>query len=227
MGSQWQNRAAISSGLTLINGTISTDGIDLNLLPDTGKITKIGTGTPGRLSSPTNDDLYVAGRVEIDQIVNMDSGFQSNANSKVSDNKYMGIGNGFDALLQYSVSGQTVESALFGVGAGSNALIVCEAADIFTPIDWGLAQQSNPTLVMQSANGATPAKRSLWRHNGADAELLAETGGVIITAPNSAPTPSGDSQIVFYLDESSHNLMVSAQYSNSTTKLNKTVCSIA
>lgn len=51
--------------LVLSGGLIETfAGVDLQLLPGAGGITRVGTGVPAYLAGPTSNDFYVGGRVE-------------------------------------------------------------------------------------------------------------------------------------------------------------------
>jgi hypothetical protein len=111
---------------------------------------------------------------------------------------------------------QTPDALTVGLCTDSRNLIICEKGDMAT--DFGFAQQANPTLVMQAADASTPAKRSYWRHNGVDGELLCDTGGLIQTAPAAAPTLTGNSQVAFSLDEVGNNLLVTVKYSDGTAK---------
>jgi hypothetical protein len=55
--------------------------------------------------------------------------------------------------------------------------------------------------------------------NTTDAEILTGKGGIIQTAPSSAPTITGNSQLTWWLDEVNNKLKGTARYSDSTDKV--------
>ena len=65
--------------------------------------------------------------------------------------------------------------------------------------------------------GASGTTDSYLQFNATDLEVIS-SAGIIQSAPSSAPTLTGNSQITFSLDESGHNLVVTAKYSDGTAK---------
>ena len=81
-----------------------------------------------------------------------------------TDGDTLGFGSAYDdASIHWSTT-NTPDAWIFGVGAESNYLVLAEHADRAT--DWALAQQTNPTLVIQSADAASVTERLLFYHDG-------------------------------------------------------------
>jgi hypothetical protein len=73
----------------------------------------------------------------------------------------------------------TPDTLFIGVGTDSRNLIIGEAADVAT--DWALAQQTNPTLVVQSAVATSVAQRVTIAHNQVNGIISALTGDLVIS----------------------------------------------
>ncbi|MDC1299925.1 hypothetical protein N8Z24_00300 [bacterium] len=137
------------------NGTdaiFSTGTGKINLLPVAGSITQIGAGTPGNLGTPTNNDAYIGGRLEIDGPMYVDNIGVFGAGSRHGDDVYAAYGSASDAGFMYSTS-QTPDSFLILTGNQSNSVIICNIDD--SSFDFEHALQINPTLFGQSANQST------------------------------------------------------------------------
>jgi hypothetical protein len=163
-------------------GAVKTaNGNDLQLLPDTGGITKIGTGTPGNLSTPTNDDVYIAGRSETDGIAYTDGGIRSAAGiTMTSANDAITAFTSLGSFMPWNAQ-QTVAAFFLLTGTTGNYLALCEYAD--KAVDFGIPQKTNPTWVIQSANSAVPAQRTLHYHDQTDGVAETETGDYLIKTP--------------------------------------------
>ncbi len=131
--------------LVIVGGTISTPaGVDLTLIPGAGGITIIGdAGSPGHLGTPTNDDFYVSGRLEVDGFAFFDGDIT------IADDIGLHLGDGDDARFEYSTA-QTADALMLGLSADSRNLVICEKADIAT--DFAHVLQANPTVFVHSAD---------------------------------------------------------------------------
>jgi len=167
--------------LVIVGGTISTPaGVDLTLIPGAGGITIIGdAGSPGHLGTPTNDDFFVSGRLEVDGFAFFDG------NITIADDIGLHLGDSDDARFEFDTA-QTVDSLMLGVDAVGRMIVICEKADVST--DFGHAAETNPTLFIQSADATTPAQWISAAHD--------QTSGVIKTgAGNLQLLPAGITQI--------------------------------
>lgn len=97
--------------------------------------------------------------------------FQSWTQHDDDDIAYFGTGS--DGRIVYSTA-QTPDALVIGVGADSNALIVCQGAD--TGTDFGHALTTDPVLYVQSADAATPAEYMSLRHIGTQGKLVCGAG---------------------------------------------------
>lgn len=209
-GETWQR-----GNLTLLSGgqIKTTSNGNITLLPNGTGITVVGDA--GSASHVTgNDSLFVSNELEVDGAAYFDSTALFYSACSIQDNQSFNFGGSNDALISYRTA-QTPDSLVLGVSTDSNGFIICEKADV--SYDFAHALQTNPTLFIQSANQSSDEWIS-FAHNQTDAEILVGTGGVIQSAPASAPTLTGNSQISFYLDEAGNNLKVTVQYSGGTTK---------
>jgi len=83
----------------------------------------------------------------------------------VKDDMNWAFGDDSNAAIQYDTT-QTPDSWLFGVSTDSNALIVCQKADM--GYDFAHALETDPTVFIQSANQSATEWRS-FTHNQTDA----------------------------------------------------------
>jgi hypothetical protein len=147
------------------DGVIQTGTGNIQLLPATGNITQIGdAGSPGHLGTPTNDDAFISGRLEVDGKIYADSGLAIDGSSTINDDKSLFFGDSNDAKLIYRTT-QTPDTLMFAVSTQSNHLVICQNGD--TSFDFAHALQTNPTLFIQSANQSTTEWGSL-AHNQTD-----------------------------------------------------------
>lgn len=75
---------------------------------------------------------------------------------------------------------QTVDSMTFAVGSNSRHIIVYEYTDRNT--DFGMANPTNPTIVIQSADETTTTDRLRLSHNQTDGEVATDGGDVYLNA---------------------------------------------
>jgi hypothetical protein len=154
---------------------------DLTLLPNGSGITIVGdAGSPGFLGTPTNDDMFIAGRFEADGNAYFDGTVRFSVPPYLPDDIGLQFGTSQDARIEFDTN-QTVDSWMFGVDAVGRMLIVCEKADI--PTDFGHAAEVNPTVRIQSADATTPAQNVYLQHNQTDGILGCEAGDLILTLP--------------------------------------------
>jgi hypothetical protein len=178
---------------------ITTANGDLALLPNGTGITKVGdAGTPGHLGTPTNDDAFFAGRVEVDGSSFFDgaANFYSNIDGgtgavltmyktsgtcalfkssiQIEDNRSLLLGDGPDIGISYNTS-QTPDALGITTSADSNSLIICEHAD--STYDFAHALQTNPTIFLHSARQSTVEWGS-WAHDQSDTVFKSGFGGL-------------------------------------------------
>jgi hypothetical protein len=166
-------------------------GDNVNFIYNANRQVYIGSGSPGSLGS-TNDSLYVKGTLEIDGSSYFDGvvtlGTTSTVNGAMSfyadpllrDNIKLNIGNSTSVdsvLLHETTYNTTANTLVLGLGTESRGLVVCERDDI--GVNWGHAQQTNPTIWIQSAS--TAAKYLALSHNQTHAVIASGTGSILFT----------------------------------------------
>lgn len=95
------------------------------------------------------------------------------------DNVQLRLGTGNDTRLEYDTA-VTPDSLVLGLGSDSRIFYITEAADIGT--DWAKAQQSNPTLCLQSADETSVTERLCLAHDGTNAQLTTDSGSLIVNS---------------------------------------------
>jgi hypothetical protein len=170
--------------------TTGTDA-DLTFLPTGTGICIFGNaGTPNRLGTPTNDDVFVSGREEVDGAMYCDStlsvagvatfnstgtGAIYNTTTRLSDGKAHLLGSSDDAALLYSTV-QTPDTVLLGLSADSLHMVICEKADWGT--DFAHAQQTNPTIFLHSADATDVTQWGSFAHDQTDFVITSGKGDV-------------------------------------------------
>ncbi len=151
---------------------------DLTLLPNGTGITIVGDAGSTSHGLNTNDDLFIAGKLEVDGPAFFDGAVRLESSLWIEDNQPLYFGSLPDVLMKYGTS-QTPDSLVLGIGAQSNAFIICEALDI--NVDFAHAMQTNPTLFIHGAGA------------GDITEWLSLSYGVIGTGKgNLQLAPAGD-----------------------------------
>jgi len=153
----------------------------------------VSVGTPASNRGCDVDSLFVAGVLEVDGAAYFDGYAYFNSNTYfnwytyLGDDILIGFGSlaGGDARIIYSTA-QTPDSWMFGVPATSNALVVCELADYAT--DFAHAQQTNPTLFIQSADATDVTQWISLAHDQADGRILTGKGNLSIGTGNDSHT---------------------------------------
>lgn len=159
------------------DGVISTGAGNIKLLPATGSITQIGDAGSTSRGLNTNDDLFVSGELEIDGTVYLD-GLTQVAGSqtlKLLDDSKTAYGNSLDTQLLFNTD-QTVNTFIVGVDGTSRSVIICDSAD--KTYDFNHTAQSNPTLIIHSANQSTSQWISVT-HDSGNGRIDVGTGDII------------------------------------------------
>jgi hypothetical protein len=143
----------------------TTSNGDLSLVPNGTGVVKVGSGTPTNLT-PTSGELYVQGKSEFD------GKLYPHGNIIFQNDKLSVFGTSEDCAIEYA-SAQTPDNWVFGVATESRGLIICEKADI--GYDFAHAQQTNPTLFIQSANQSATEWIS-FAHDQTDGVIEAGAG---------------------------------------------------
>lgn len=223
-------------------GLISTESGDLTIQPATNKAVKFGSSFVS--SHDLDGDPYVGinWNLEVNEHAYFDKGVTiAGATTYVKGGaKFQGASwtsfegggvsfyNGIEARFGHATNksgikfntAQTVDTTSFAVDPGSKTLLVCNYGHANT--DFGFSAESVPTLRIAS-DPADATKSVAHRHNGTDGECLSYKGGMLNSAPSSAPTTTGPSQVAWYLDETGDNLKAVVKYSNGTTVKTATV----
>jgi hypothetical protein len=172
--------ALVTGNVVLLGGgAIKTvDNNDLTLLPDGTGITVVGDAGSTSHGLVANDDLFIAGKLEVDGQIHLDGGLFMYNFTRVADNKDLFFGSSSDATFKYD-TGQTADALMIGTPLSSESIIIAQVADVDT--DFGFPLQSNPTLVIQSADDTTPAQRIYFAHDQTDGVVSADTGDIKIS----------------------------------------------
>lgn len=163
---------ALDGDLTLTGGgsILSTANGNIGILPHNSGITTVGTGSTSR-GLNTNDDLFVAGRIEADQEIYADSGITVAGSGidltgklLMASNEVMGSASSGQIVLVNSV--QTPTTLTLALGTGSRHLLICEQSDKST--DFGHPIQVDPTTFHQSSDATELSEYSTvcWNHLG-------------------------------------------------------------
>jgi hypothetical protein len=232
-GSDFSGDVSIGGDIYLTGGGAvkTTANGDLQLLPDGSGFTKVGdAGSPNRLGSTTNDDLYVSGKLEVDGYTWFDYDVKFNRFVYFNSNWiyiYNSRALGFGTLAYASISyennqGATSAGWVFGVPDASpnnqRILLITDKADrnknyLHNP-------EPNPTIIIHSNTTAATATNEWvsFAHNTTDAEIMTGKGGILFAAPTSAPTVNKNSQLTWHLDETTNDIVFTVKYSGGAVK---------
>ena len=94
----------------------------------------------------------------------------------VADDAYTTYGTGSDSIVGYQATGQDPDSLFIGAGTDSRQVIIAETADAAT--DMTIAQQTNPTLMIHSADETTAAQYVMFAHNQTNGVIDVGTGSI-------------------------------------------------
>jgi hypothetical protein len=165
--------------------TLSTDGKivttgngDLTLLPHGTGITIVGdAGSANRLGTPTNDDMFIAGRLEVDGVAAFDNTAMMYSSLQLQDNISVNFGGSNDSRVDWSTAQATSNTVVWGLGDTSKSIIFCDSTD--RNKDFDHAAQSNPTPFGHSARDPDESNTEWWSktHDGDDAIYGVGKGG--------------------------------------------------
>lgn len=171
----------------------------LFFLRDDGDLTKllqfqlsgITTGTTRTLTVPNvSSTICVAG---LDNTWATTQTFTSGGAAFPTDQQLLLGTNQADITMR---SVQTPDSVVIGLPATSLSLIIAERADFAS--DWAHALQTNPTLYIQSADGASTTKWLSLAHNTANGVISTGLGpvalpnGSAVASATALPLPTGN-----------------------------------
>ena len=162
------------AGTSLVS--LVSDGTKTTLLPATGDYLRLGDAGTTSQTLNTNDDVLVAGKLEVDGIFYADSTSTFANTISVLDAIAIVFGTGSDSSIRHSTA-QTPDAMVIGVGAESNGIVIVEQSDVAG--DYAHAQQTNPTLFIHSATAAASATTQ-WislAHNQTNAIYNVGIGG--------------------------------------------------
>ena len=137
----------------------------ITILPKAGAYTRIGDAGVTSNALAANDDLFVSGKLEVDGAAYFDATVQHLQYNLHHNNVFVYLGPNGDTGLLYSTN-QTPNTSLIGTGVLANSWIIAEIADV--AVDFGHAQQTNPTLFIHSADATTVADWVSIAHNQTD-----------------------------------------------------------
>lgn len=177
----------LATTLTLTAGgqITSTANGNVDITPNGSGYVTIGDAGAGSFGTPTNDDLFVAGRIENDGL------FLSDGGIRINNNMFLTLGASNDSRVEYDLASaaDTVQWYLPNSSLGI----------VFTDIDYlnkdhDHALQSNPTIFIHDDTDpdVTNNKWISFSHNG--------TGGTITTGANTGAGSSPatiDNSILF------------------------------
>jgi len=174
----WQDVFA-SGTIYMVTSTIAAN--------NGGTLTLYNNGTNSVIETGSGDlDFYDASAVRFRV---SSAGNVAYSGLNISDDKALSMGNAGDATLYYRTE-QTPDSLILGVSTDSNGFIISEKADV--AFDFAHAQQTNPTIFIQSANQSTNEYIS-FAHNQTDGIIGVGTGNIIASTTAFVGNANGSS----------------------------------
>lgn len=167
-------------------GTVSTSSNgNLSLVPNGTGYTLIGDAGAASFGTPTNDDLYVSGRLELDGSLNSDGGI------RMASNTLLSLGTSNETRVEYDLT-STPDTVQWYLPNSSLGIVFTDIDYLNKDHDHPL--QSNPTIFVQDDTDpdVTNNKWISFSHNG--------TGGTITTGANTGAGSSPatiDNSIIF------------------------------
>lgn len=178
------------------------------------------TNTPGRLviqsaygtvptcaTATADGDLCVAdaieanGALDVGGAVTLTGAVTLGAGVTMVDDADITLGTGSDAIISFDAATQAPDSLFVGVGTESRQLVIGETADIGT--DLTIAQQTNPTLNIHSADATDALDYVTLAHDQTDGVIDVGQGDVKIA---DACTVAGDTLTSGGTDDYSLNI---------------------
>ena len=217
---------SFGAGLVLSAGAIGTvaNGI-LQLLPHGTGITQVGAaGTSHTLN--TNNDLFVKGRLEVDGIIYADGNLSCDGWIRATSSTITGLNVYANSNLH------CIRISTFGAGNQNLAMALISPTSDVTPGQFtvvGSSAWSSATGVHANggslsftagaASGAgTPGTINFFKTDGTTPIAIFADDGILQTAPAAAPTPTGPSQMGWWLDEPNDFVHAVIEYSDTTLK---------
>lgn len=135
----------------------------------------IGTGTASSMT-PTTEDLFVSGQLEVDGITWFDGSVNFlGIGMRFYDNGELQFGSLGDNRIDHSTA-QTVDSLVMGLDQVARTLIITEHDDRNT--DFGHSAQTNPAIFIQSADATNPSQYLYLANDQTDSVISSGTGSL-------------------------------------------------
>jgi hypothetical protein len=126
----------------------------------------------------------------------------------LADDEDFVLGTGSDFLITFDATTQDPDSAFLGVGTESRQLILAETADVGT--DLTIAQQTNPSLNIHSADATDASDYVLIAHNQTNAAMTTAQGGFLVTSDSIADNEAGNDDFGIEIDATINDTQASA-----------------
>jgi len=173
---------------------VATGNVDMGgyLLTDTTKTLNLGTACTTSHSLVAGDvciggsgELEVDGAVWFDGLVTFGGSAVVMSTLRMDDNWNLTLGNSDDTYFRF-LTAPDPDATVLSLGEDSRVLYVNEKSDRNTA--YTLAQQTNPTIAIQSADATTEAQRLMLAHD--------QTNGVISTGAGDVHLKSAGSDVL-------------------------------
>ncbi|MCP4677727.1 MAG: hypothetical protein GY854_19860 [Deltaproteobacteria bacterium] len=179
-----EDDVTVGDDIVMAAGSVITNATNQNVLivPTGTGITQIGDAGSTSHSLAANDDLFVSGKIEVDGEASFDSNVILAANSAFLNSAYT-------AAVVPLDTNQTPNTMFFGVpNSSSNHIVIARNGD--RSYDFAHAQQTNPTVYIQSAN-QTATEWLSYCHNQTDGVLDCGTGSLQLNPGGTATMGDG------------------------------------
>ncbi len=163
-------------GVTALS--ITNDGTMTTLLPPSGDYLRIGDAVAGhdKLVTPTDDDLFITGKLEVDGIAYFDSSVYLAESVVIGGGKQISSNASLYGSLLLDSTLQTNRTMAFLTGSTANSILINEYDD--RDFNFAHTQQTNPTIFIHSANQSTDEWLS-FTHNGTNGVIDVGTGAIV------------------------------------------------
>jgi hypothetical protein len=178
---------AVLSGTTYINGVETFYELNATTLNVSSIIGPVSFGGETSSHSMTDDGAIIVNGLESNNISYFDAITYHTASNRHSDNISIDFGTGNDAYIFYNTS-QTPDALSIGVSNDSRNFLIHEQPDFGT--DFAHAQQTNPTLYIQSSDATDITQFISFTHD--------QTNAVIDTGKGKVTTPDAFQAADFY-----------------------------
>ena len=138
----------------------------LKFLPVAGSYTQVGAGAASETLN--NNSLFVVDKLEIGGYTYFKDQAIFSASARFGDNFELRFGSGTDSHIEFNTS-QTNDAMMIAVDNTSRSLLIVERAD--AGVDFGYANQTNPTLWIHSADHTDLTQWMNLAHNQTDAKI--------------------------------------------------------